>query len=98
MEHPDSTKICNICKIRFDQPGKPETSDCGGDCMSCMARVAHDPDCEAAMLEHMVEAVKTMKKAEIEYGCGFYNTMKWLEAYQRVAELAGLTGKELTGE
>lgn len=41
---------CNICKVELDQPDKPETGDCGGDCVRCMA-VAGDPDCKKIMSE-----------------------------------------------
>lgn len=35
---------CNICKVELDQSNKPETRDCGGDCLKCMAECG-DPDC-----------------------------------------------------
>lgn len=39
---------CNLCKVPLNQPGKPETKDCGGDCLQCMAE-AGDPECKKAM-------------------------------------------------
>ena len=40
---------CNICKRLLDDPSEPDlTADCGGDCLSCMARVG-DPDCARAV-------------------------------------------------
>ena len=33
---------CMTCKVELDQPDKPETGDCGGDCVRCMAD-AGDP-------------------------------------------------------
>ena len=44
------SKHCHICKVELDQPGKPETEDCGGDCLECMA-IMGDPECVAAMVE-----------------------------------------------
>jgi hypothetical protein len=41
---------CHICKRELDQPGKPDTKDCGGDCLRCMAHCG-DTDCEAVMRE-----------------------------------------------
>jgi len=40
---------CNICSQPLNAPDKPESQDCGGDCLRCMAVVAHDPDCLIAM-------------------------------------------------
>jgi hypothetical protein len=34
---------CKTCKVLLDQPAKPWTLDCGGDCRRCMAE-AGDPD------------------------------------------------------
>lgn len=42
---------CNICKKYLDQEEHPETRDCGGDCLECMARYGDDPDCIKAMAE-----------------------------------------------
>ena len=35
---------CGICGQELDVPLKPETGDCGGDCVSCMAGF-DDPEC-----------------------------------------------------
>ncbi|HDR9756628.1 hypothetical protein KDX16_16195 [Burkholderia vietnamiensis] len=43
---------CRICGQQLDQPGKPDTGDCGGDCVRCMADY-RDPD-----------ALETMRKVE----------------------------------
>ncbi|WP_176000308.1 hypothetical protein [Burkholderia vietnamiensis] len=43
---------CRICGQLLDQPGKPDTGDCGGDCVRCMADY-RDPD-----------ALETMRKVE----------------------------------
>lgn len=39
---------CSICGVQLDQPGRVETSDCGGDCLGCMAE-AGDPDAGRAL-------------------------------------------------
>lgn len=39
---------CTLCETPLDQPGRPWTRSCGGDCLACMAEVG-DPDCVAAM-------------------------------------------------
>lgn len=41
------TYRCNICGCVLNQPDEPDTKDCGGDCLRCMAEVAEDPDCQA---------------------------------------------------
>lgn len=41
---------CSICGVELDQPDKPLTLDCGGDCVECMAD-AGDPDCQRAVNE-----------------------------------------------
>lgn len=43
---------CRSCRQHLDQPGKPDTGDCGGDCVRCMADYL-DPD-----------ALETMRKVE----------------------------------
>jgi hypothetical protein len=35
---------CGICGQELNVPFKPETLDCGGDCLSCMAD-SDDPEC-----------------------------------------------------
>lgn len=35
--------LCSICKVSLNFPGRPETDNCGGDCLQCMAE-AGDPD------------------------------------------------------
>lgn len=39
---------CNYCKRELDVEGVIESQDCGGDCLSCMARFG-DTDCEEAL-------------------------------------------------
>lgn len=39
---------CLICKRALNNPNDPLSTDCGGDCVSCMAE-AGDPDCIAAV-------------------------------------------------
>jgi hypothetical protein len=39
---------CTLCETPLDQPGRPWTRSCGGDCLACMADVG-DPDCVTAM-------------------------------------------------
>ena len=39
---------CKLCKTELNQPGKPETRDCGGDCLACMASFG-DKDCIAEL-------------------------------------------------
>jgi hypothetical protein len=48
---------CQICGVKLDQSDRPETLDCGGDCLKRMAEVAEGPDCVLAMSEIM-RAVK----------------------------------------
>lgn len=43
-------KYCIICACLLDDPTVPESKDCGGDCLKCMAD-AFDPDCMLAMVE-----------------------------------------------
>jgi hypothetical protein len=43
----ECAKCCGICGRALNQPGRPDTLDCGGDCRRCMAE-AGDPDCAAA--------------------------------------------------
>lgn len=45
---------CNMCKTPMDQPGKPATLNCGGDCRKCMAE-AGDPDCIRYFRNHPVD-------------------------------------------
>jgi hypothetical protein len=40
---------CKICKRLLNNADDPLSEDCGGDCLSCMATVAEDPDCIEAM-------------------------------------------------
>lgn len=40
---------CLICRRELDQPDKPDTKNCGGDCLRCMAEVGDDPECIAEM-------------------------------------------------
>jgi hypothetical protein len=35
---------CRICGETLNVPSKPETLDCGGDCLKCMAD-SGDPEC-----------------------------------------------------
>jgi len=37
-------EYCSICGIVMDQEDLPETSNCGGDCLMCMAE-SGDPGC-----------------------------------------------------
>lgn len=50
-------KTCGICGVELDQPGIPDTTNCGGDCLHCMAEVAEDPDAVGALLrlKHDIE-------------------------------------------
>lgn len=45
-------KKCHICKTELDQPGRPDTTDCGGDCRRCMALYGDDPDERRLMHEY----------------------------------------------
>lgn len=44
------TNYCHICKRELNNLADPLSTDCGGDCLQCMAEVG-DPDCVAAMAE-----------------------------------------------
>ena len=50
MSDTPSAACCNICRRPLDQPGHPDSLDCGGDCLRCMAQ-CHDPDAINAMRE-----------------------------------------------
>ncbi len=54
---------CSICKRELDVPGVPESLDCGGDCMKCMAEIGGDEDCQRAL---------GWSEQEIEYGVRDY--------------------------
>jgi hypothetical protein len=40
---------CTLCGVGLDQPGKPETRDCGGDCLKCMAEIG-DPNAKFELI------------------------------------------------
>jgi hypothetical protein len=42
--------VCGICKTELDQEDRPDTLDCGGDCLRCLAKFRY-PDRVAAMRE-----------------------------------------------
>lgn len=44
----EKLNVCQICGQILSQEEKPETEDCGGHCLGCMAK-AGDPDAIAAM-------------------------------------------------
>lgn len=39
---------CHMCGVELDQPDRPATKDCGGDCMRCVA-LCLDEDCMGVM-------------------------------------------------
>lgn len=41
---------CTICGCELNNPEVPESQDCGGDCVKCMAD-ALDPDCIKKMVD-----------------------------------------------
>ncbi len=41
--------LCNFCGRKLDDPDDETTRDCGGDCLQCMAVIAEDEDCIAAL-------------------------------------------------
>lgn len=43
------TGECNTCTRTLNEPGVPESEDCGGDCLKCMAD-SFDPDCMRRMV------------------------------------------------
>ncbi len=55
----DGGRLCGICKTPMDQPDKPATLNCGGDCRRCMAD-AGDPDCIRYFRNHP-EALQEVK-------------------------------------
>jgi hypothetical protein len=58
---------CLTCGVVLNQPGKPETEDCGGDCLKCMAE-AGDPDC--------IEALKAKRGDKNEYCNRLFQNIK----------------------
>ncbi|MFC0698133.1 hypothetical protein [Paraburkholderia humisilvae] len=52
MSQQPGSHTCQICSQQLNQPGKPDTVDCGGDCVRCIADY-RDPD-----------ALETMRKIE----------------------------------
>lgn len=50
---------CNICRVLLNQEGKPETRDCGGDCLRCVADCG-DLDCAREMVAHGFEQYRSM--------------------------------------
>lgn len=65
---------CVICKRKLNQRGKPDTRDCGGDCLRCMAE-SGDPDCEETMKEIKVEEYLV---EQVEKRGGFCPKTVWL--------------------
>jgi hypothetical protein len=57
---------CNICKQILNQPGKPWLRDCGGDCLKCMALIAHDPDCLRALKAMQPPAMTQAEMDEVD--------------------------------
>ncbi len=71
---------CSICHRELNQSGMPDTADCGGDCVRCMAD-SEDPECVELIRQlensatrsrqiEQYEAWRTRDRAEIE-GKGF---------------------------
>jgi len=55
---------CRICGQTLNVPTKPETLDCGGDCLKCMAD-SGDPECVEMLRQTLVHRKSThMKPAE----------------------------------
>lgn len=52
--------VCRICNIELDT--HPLASDCGGDCLLCMAE-SGDPDCVDAALEF----ARKIRDAELDW-------------------------------
>ncbi len=61
---------CNFCKSELNDPSRPESWDCGGDCIECMAEVVDDPDCVAFMTR--LRSPATREDALADY-------RKWIE-------------------
>ena len=59
---------CSICKGPLDDPRYPETQDCGGDCLRCMADIASDPDCIDSMSQIRREKISRAVNLAIQYG------------------------------
>lgn len=47
---------CNICGCEMNVPNQPETLDCGGDCLKCMAE-AGDPEAVRTMIKLHADAI-----------------------------------------
>lgn len=47
------TSRCRICGQALNAPSKPETLDCGGDCLKCMAD-SGDPECVETLRQALV--------------------------------------------
>lgn len=53
---------CKICKGPLNVPDRPETEDCGGDCLMCMAVIGEDPDCEHALVQAFAADIKKLTR------------------------------------
>jgi hypothetical protein len=59
---------CNICKRELDVDSDPFSTDCGGDCLACMAD-ADDP-IPKAFKEGFLAAIEFIRDKEDRYGIG----------------------------
>lgn len=60
-----ATSRCRICGQELNVPFKPESLDCGGDCLKCMAD-SGDPECVERMRQTLVHGGSTAMRP-IEY-------------------------------
>lgn len=60
---------CKTCSCILDEKGKPESRNCGGDCLRCMAVHGEDPECIEAMQE--IRKQKATKSSIMKVGTRF---------------------------
>jgi anti-anti-sigma factor len=53
---------CRICGQELNIPFKPETLDCGGDCLKCMAD-SGDPECVETLRQTLADRGSTPRKS-----------------------------------
>jgi hypothetical protein len=66
-QNKDVVRYCRICSTQLDVATKPESRDCGGDCLQCMANIGQDPACIAAMNALQLKPTRTLRPRKPSY-------------------------------